>query len=267
MVTLPAKGVRSLCFRGDDLVDWVAGGHVYCCDGTERDPHVYHPYRFDCATSSPDGRYVVLYERLGTKAILLDDGRLVRELTGMRQGELRALLPADVDFDAMQIAVTKQARQARGEAKNRTKTGRARYVAIEPNLVPLLRWLVAHPLGKRGRLLHVPPAEDCAELLRKDLRTAECEREALFADDAQREPITFHKLRHTCGVHMAVRRDPPYDVQWRMGHTNAAMTERYIAEARQAAGANFGQPLAPLPACLPGVYGNTAAIDAASTLN
>lgn len=46
---------------------------------------------------------------------------------------------------------------------------------------------------------------------------------------------------------MAVRRDNPFDVQWRMGHTNAAMTERYIAEARQAAGANFGEPLALLP--------------------
>ena len=31
---------------------------------------------------------------------------------------------------------------------------------------------------------------------------------------------------------MAVRRDPPQDVQWRAGHTTPAMTERYIANAR-----------------------------------
>jgi hypothetical protein len=49
---------------------------------------------------------------------------------------------------------------------------------------------------------------------------------------------------------MAIRRDPPFDVQWRLGPTNAAMTEGYIAEARAAAGANFGTPLASTPACL-----------------
>src|SRR5438067_2048781 len=46
---------------------------------------------------------------------------------------------------------------------------------------------------------------------------------------------------------MALRRDPPQDVQWRAGHTTSAMTEKYIAEARYQAGANFGEPLPPLP--------------------
>jgi integrase len=167
--------------------------------------------------------------------------------TAMRQSELRALTPEDLDFEALQIRVSKQAHTDREEARGRTKTGRAPFVHMEPNALPLLRWLSEHPLGPAGRLLHVPPREDCAELLRKDLGKADCDREELFADDEQREPLTFHKLRHTCGIHMAVRRDPPFDVQWRMGHTNAAMTEGYIAEARQAAGARFGDPLPPLP--------------------
>lgn len=39
---------------------------------------------------------------------------------------------------------------------------------------------------------------------------------------------------------MAVRRDPPQDVQWRAGHTTSTMTEQYITNARYEAGATFG---------------------------
>jgi hypothetical protein len=65
----------------------------------------------------------------------------------------------------------------------------------------------------------VPPREDCAELLRKDLEKAGCRRDELTADDAQREPLTFHKVRHTCGTHIAVGRAPPFDLQWRMARS------------------------------------------------
>jgi hypothetical protein len=41
---------------------------------------VRYGYRFDAATASPDGRFAVIYERLGTKGLLLDDGQIVREL-------------------------------------------------------------------------------------------------------------------------------------------------------------------------------------------
>jgi integrase len=57
----------------------------------------------------------------------------------MRQGELRGLRVRDVDLDAMQITVLRQVKN--GKEKDRTKTGRARIVQIEPNLVPLLRIL------------------------------------------------------------------------------------------------------------------------------
>jgi hypothetical protein len=75
-----AAGVRSLCWRGDELVDWVCGGHVFTSDGAERPARVRYGYRFDAATASPDGRFAVIYERLGTKGLLLHDGRIVREL-------------------------------------------------------------------------------------------------------------------------------------------------------------------------------------------
>jgi hypothetical protein len=79
---LPTAGrrVRSLVWRGDELVDWVAGGHAYLLDGARRDRHVSYSYRFDAATTSPSGRYAVIYERLGTKGLLLRDGDIVREL-------------------------------------------------------------------------------------------------------------------------------------------------------------------------------------------
>jgi hypothetical protein len=75
-----ATGIRSLCWRGDQLVDWVGGGRAFAADGTEQNPSVNYAYRFDAATASPDGRFAVIYERLGTKGLLLRDGRILREL-------------------------------------------------------------------------------------------------------------------------------------------------------------------------------------------
>lgn len=75
-----AKGIRSLCWRGDELVDWVGGGRRFALDGTEHRAAVYYPYRFDAATASPDGRFAVIYENHGTKGLLLEDGKIVREL-------------------------------------------------------------------------------------------------------------------------------------------------------------------------------------------
>ncbi|OJT16587.1 hypothetical protein BO221_49070 [Archangium sp. Cb G35] len=71
---------ESLCWSGDALIDWVSGGIRYGLDGSVADPSIRYGYRFDAAVSSQDGRYAALYEKLGTKAILLRDGKQVREL-------------------------------------------------------------------------------------------------------------------------------------------------------------------------------------------
>ena len=78
--SFPATGFRSLCWCGDELVDWVDGGRVLALHGTDRRRSFNPSYRFDAATASPDGRFVVLYERLGTKGLLLKDGRMLREI-------------------------------------------------------------------------------------------------------------------------------------------------------------------------------------------
>jgi hypothetical protein len=80
-ITLPAPGVRSLCWHGEELVDWVSGGRRYPLDGSSMvDPHVRFAYRFDVAAVSPSGRYACIYERLGTKGLLVREGSVLREI-------------------------------------------------------------------------------------------------------------------------------------------------------------------------------------------
>lgn len=79
-ITSPHRPVCSLVWRGDELVDWVAGGRVFSLDGSFRERSVAYSYRFDSAVSSPSGKYAVIYERLGTKGLLLREGTILREL-------------------------------------------------------------------------------------------------------------------------------------------------------------------------------------------
>jgi hypothetical protein len=71
---------RSLFWCDDALVDSVAGNVEFRFDGTATHPCVNWAYRFDAAVRSVSGRYVVIYEKLGTKALLTCDGRILREL-------------------------------------------------------------------------------------------------------------------------------------------------------------------------------------------
>lgn len=79
--TFAAKGILSLAWHGEDLVDWVGGGRRFSSDGAEQRATRYYAYRFDSATTSPDGRFSAIYEKQGTKGLLLHDGKLVRELS------------------------------------------------------------------------------------------------------------------------------------------------------------------------------------------
>ena len=75
-----ATGIRSLCWRGDELVDWVGGGRAFALDGQERGASTQYGDQFDAATATRDGRFAVIYERLGTKGLLLKDGQILREI-------------------------------------------------------------------------------------------------------------------------------------------------------------------------------------------
>lgn len=169
--------------------------------------------------------------------------------TKARASELEALKPEDVDLAHHTITISKQVdRESKGRsATKKTKTKRVRTVDIEPNLLPLIKALVEHPQGKGRRLLHMPPPEDRAELLRKDLETVGVTRKALHVEgDPLVRGITFHDLRDTGLTHMAVRGDSPIAIQWAGGHTDFKTTQGYIDRGRVEA-KRIGDPLPPLP--------------------
>lgn len=169
--------------------------------------------------------------------------------TKARSSELEALTPADVDLVHETITVSKQA-DANSEGRagtKQTKTKHVRTVDIEPNLLPLLEQLVKHPEGKGRRLLHMPPPEDRAELLREDLGKVGITRAALFIQhDPLQRAIVFHDLRDTGLTHMAVRGDNALSIMWAAGHTDFDTTQGYISRG-QVWARRIGAPLPPLP--------------------
>src|SRR5262245_34851130 len=70
----------SLLWDGDDLVDVVGGWRRWRSDGTEIAARVGWGYPFDQVVASPSGRFHVLYAERATKALVLDQGKIVREL-------------------------------------------------------------------------------------------------------------------------------------------------------------------------------------------
>jgi hypothetical protein len=72
---------ESLCWRDDELVDWVRGEDRWTLDGSYRSASRGWGYsRFDGAVADPTGRWVVVHERTGTAALLLHDGEIVRAI-------------------------------------------------------------------------------------------------------------------------------------------------------------------------------------------
>ncbi len=80
ITTIAAERVRSLVWRGDDLVDWASGGAVHGLDGESSSGPVNYAHPFDAAVAEPEGEWAILYTRLGTKALLLRFGNVVREI-------------------------------------------------------------------------------------------------------------------------------------------------------------------------------------------
>ena len=70
----------SLNWRGNDLIDWVSGGSIYSLNGEFQHSGRAYGYKFDAAIQSDNGVYVVIYEKLGTKGLLLKNGEIIREL-------------------------------------------------------------------------------------------------------------------------------------------------------------------------------------------
>jgi hypothetical protein len=72
--------IRSLCWSGDSLVDWVAGGMKLWPGEPVAGSGPHFSEGFDAAKASPSGTYVVLYERLGVQGLVLKNGQPHREI-------------------------------------------------------------------------------------------------------------------------------------------------------------------------------------------
>lgn len=77
---IKAPGIRSICWAGETLIDWVAGGRVLHPDGTVQYATVNYAYRFDAVVNSACGKFAVIYEKLGTKGLVLAQGEVLREI-------------------------------------------------------------------------------------------------------------------------------------------------------------------------------------------
>lgn len=172
----------------------------------------------------------------------------VAAMTGARQGELRALLWSDVDIEHGIIRISKSIERKTKRVKG-TKGRRGRDVPIEFALRPLLEAMKEQ--AENDRVLRVPPAEDCAELVRKDLRTAGVDRPAIHGLDDMVHQLTFHALRDSYCTWRAVRGDAPIEIMTHAGHRSFATTQKYLDMATTLrAGGGYGQPLAALPVAL-----------------
>lgn len=65
----------------DKIVDWANAGTLYETNGQKSQLNKYtFGFNFDCAINSTDGKYVFIYQKLGTKGLLIKDGEILREI-------------------------------------------------------------------------------------------------------------------------------------------------------------------------------------------
>ena len=79
-ITIVARNIQSLVWEDNTLVDWAAGGIRYGLDGSITPRAVYYPFAFDAAVSLANGKCAVIYQKFGTKGLLLRHGEIVREI-------------------------------------------------------------------------------------------------------------------------------------------------------------------------------------------
>jgi hypothetical protein len=80
-ILIPVQNMpKSLVWDDGCLVDWVAGGTRFHRDGRIEQPSVRYAYCFDAAVATPSGNFSVVYTQLGTKGLVLERGKVLREI-------------------------------------------------------------------------------------------------------------------------------------------------------------------------------------------
>jgi hypothetical protein len=79
--TIKTNFLKTIDWLGENIVDWSNGGKLYSLTGEqEQISEYYFAFDFDSSITSPDGQYAFIYNRLGTKGLLLKNGKFLREI-------------------------------------------------------------------------------------------------------------------------------------------------------------------------------------------
>jgi integrase len=147
---------------------------------------------------------------------------LTAAMTGLRQGELRALRWRDLDFGAERIHVRRSATVGSSAKVKTPKSGRVRSVPMVPQVATVLARLSSRELFTDDDDLVFGDARGQIEsdtLLRRRYHRA--------LKAAKLPEFRFHDLRHVFGS-TAVREFPLSDVQAMLGHAHVTTTMRYV---------------------------------------
>ncbi|QKJ30560.1 hypothetical protein HQ865_12590 [Mucilaginibacter mali] len=79
-IELKAERVRTIDWYGDDIIDWAAF-KLYSLDGSSKQlSNSYFAFGFNKSISSQNGEYAFIYQKFGTKGLLLKNRKLLREI-------------------------------------------------------------------------------------------------------------------------------------------------------------------------------------------
>ena len=167
----------------------------------------------------------------------------------LRDGEQRALKWPNVDLEHGVITVAERFDRRTNEDRDGTKGGAARQIPIHPHLLPLLE-AMHEESGGTGYVCDMPSLRDMARGLRRWLRRAGVEREALHYGNTVSKALRWHDCRATGLTWLALENRSASEIRDIAGHTQTAMTDRYVRSAGVLRGGRFGLPFPTLPTAL-----------------
>lgn len=81
IIELTANYIQTISWFDNKIVDWGSAAQQYSLDGNIKQLWKYHyTYNFNGSINSLDGTYAFIYQKNGTKGLLLKEGELLREI-------------------------------------------------------------------------------------------------------------------------------------------------------------------------------------------